>query len=1222
MLSSDKRDLVLYHNERHLNELFDFFDRTTEHLPFINKSRSERLARIAIYLHDLGYFSAESELLSLNHEQRSKDKVREFFANNPGLLSEAEVDAIIYMIDKTQLKIGDVIKNEVSDDNRAYDLLNRINNRQESGLTADDWKFLKSFLEKNFSNADSQNLQDRQLVMDTIFSGKTLALADVWGQAKSYLYMIALLSPEFRHDKQIMLDNNDPNAANSPATMTNLEQMGATSGFQSFAEKLRLKFFLNSADYPLMGMQQYLEASLIDQRQSMIKKSKRLHEIINDLLNGIDKNLNILGMNKNTDQLVQVIELKQFIEEGVSLGIYNQAQKAQLISEINSKNGLIARGMENQFLFEIDAFIPELAPTVDGVLINSEFAENLSDQEIEELLATMQVKQFVPNQEIIQQGISDSKGVFLVISGRLDVFVDGGRVAELSQGKLFGEMSVLEHTPRNATVSVSSLAGRPAVVAEIPADVFHKLIRKNSQLKAKTEQLIKQRRLGLEDFFAKAEAYDPSNKLNAENKPVNLGLTSVELAQETTIHEQAVRLLGRSRICDLPNRQRYVEDLVGVLKENKIVQVAYLSIQNFKGEFNDLGVELDKILAKAPGKNKAGIFGHYFGDWGIQAVAAALPRALNKALAQTGIKATVYNDAKSYWVVFENVPDGFDTQAILNNLLKSDSDFRQQVVAQVKATAMAKINAAGIEKATADKLSADLNLFTINSFNIYGGISQPSQAIAETKQGDMIAAAQALDAQAILEAKYQQIGLEGGALRDLVNKHISQFNPFKTAELLSLKQTLIAHMHSAKLKPESRIGMYSDKTWLDAQLLRQYGEPNELESMYAPISRVYDQETTDVKLLAAYQQALEQKDAKAIAQAKLTIYRKITVYNLDNDLASRAEGNIYTGNDNFKIMINYLILKRPKQNWSGTFRIGGDEIGKLVWDAKNAYLSIYRFDINNLGKTNFQWGMRVGDKLIDEILRLVNQIDQDNMYMRDIYAFFNNQPNGTGKIFADLRWQLTDADYLFILSELKHQGKNAEDYISIEANKYFLKKIPEVNIPLRDPETGQLLELYKGLGQSLEGISAYESTPAVSAGVLKNIPANAIHDQLANDPENNMVDVSVVQGRADGAAEKVKGEIIKKGQAIDNGEISESVFAQTDNAMVAAEFNPGKALASFEKYEPTLIMDQLAEYMLAANHPESELTSTVGNSDYSAGIITPVSADLNQDNAFQLQQSI
>lgn len=504
MLNSSRRELIGYHNEHHLNELFGFFDSLSVHLPFKDRSSAEKLGRMAIYLHDLGYFYSEDQLLSLDHEQRSKAKVVEFAAENPGLLSELEVQALIYMIDKTRLKIGEPLASEIAADNRAYDLLNRLNNQQS--LNVLDQDFLNQFILTYFTSANLTDLNNRQMIMDTIFNGKTLALADVWGQEETYLYQVALLSEEFRYDKNIMLENNDPNAARNPAAMSNIEQVAETSGFQGFVQEMRLKLFLDSAEYPFMAMRQYLnseqeekqaqnqtENALFARRDAMIAQSKYIQSLIKDLTNGFDQNNNILHLNKNTDDLEQVKQLKAFIAKGFSLGIYDQARSEQLISEINQENGLIQRGIENQSSLFIDAVgIDELMPTVEDALQISGLAQSLTPLELTELIAAWEIKEFFSGQTIINQGDA-SKEVFLLVDGELDVFVDGYRVGQMSDGKIFGEIAVVENALRSATIRVSPFVSSPVKIAQIPEAVFRKLFSNNGIFNGKVRELIKRR---------------------------------------------------------------------------------------------------------------------------------------------------------------------------------------------------------------------------------------------------------------------------------------------------------------------------------------------------------------------------------------------------------------------------------------------------------------------------------------------------------------------------------------------------------------------------------------------------------------------------------------------------------------------------------------------------------------------------------------------------------
>jgi Fe-S-cluster-containing dehydrogenase component/CRP-like cAMP-binding protein len=88
--------------------------------------------------------------------------------------------------------------------------------------------------------------------------------------------------------------------------------------------------------------------------------------------------------------------------------------------------------------------------------------------------------EFLPGEEIIREGDWGGNTFYVAVEGALDVLVadaDGEphKVAELSSGVSFGEMSVLAGVPRNATVRVSN--NTPARVLEITRPAL-RLLRK------------------------------------------------------------------------------------------------------------------------------------------------------------------------------------------------------------------------------------------------------------------------------------------------------------------------------------------------------------------------------------------------------------------------------------------------------------------------------------------------------------------------------------------------------------------------------------------------------------------------------------------------------------------------------------------------------------------------------------------------------------------------
>ena len=157
-----------------------------------------------------------------------------------------------------------------------------------------------------------------------------------------------------------------------------------------------------------------------------------------------------------------------------------------------------------------------------------------------------------------------------------------------------------------------------------------------------------------------------------------------------------------------------------------------------------------------------------------------------------------------------------------------------------------------------------------------------------------------------------------------------------------------------------------------------------MESIYTPIIQVYDEQNTYKKLLQRYEAALEAKDINLIKEKKEDAYWKMVVYPLGDFLEGTSARPIFLGNQRVADMINHIILNQPDKDWSGTFKIGGDEFVKIVWKAaeNKLYSYIYSFDVNNLGRTNVQWGVRVGDMLLDTMVWLFDELENPDIRAR------------------------------------------------------------------------------------------------------------------------------------------------------------------------------------------------------------------------------------------------
>jgi len=508
--------LIGYHNAKHFNELFAFVDAIYKHVPFKDPDNALLLMRAAIYMHDLGYFNSDKKYLAKGHEGRSIEKFKEFLAENPGLFTEQQAAAVIYMIDMTQMegRVGDSFKELTKHDNRMYYILaqmeDSIKQGSESyGLGPADIEDLGNYLVEKFpgkkpgtSAMNIWSFQDRRLVMDTIIGGKLLALADIWGSEKAYLYLVIHLSREFSHDKLL--------GDNKPATLTVLQQAAESSGFQDgFAMPMRLVFLLYDDEYPILGMHQYLKAeentlmeqaeqkanqknedlaqakqeakkqSLLEKRKANIDYSKKIEAAINSLRSGF-----AFGdpLEENLEELLEVKVLNRFIEEGIELGIFNEDDRSLLIKNIQSyiNDGIGAnQGVEERL-------------DVMEALETMELWDYLSPESKKKMLDNYELIDYQENITILEEDAEpNGEGVFIILSGRVVVRRQGYKVAEMGAGNVIGEIAALRRIPRTATVE----AGTNGIVEmlNIPAEVFREIYETDADFQNHMDGFIEER---------------------------------------------------------------------------------------------------------------------------------------------------------------------------------------------------------------------------------------------------------------------------------------------------------------------------------------------------------------------------------------------------------------------------------------------------------------------------------------------------------------------------------------------------------------------------------------------------------------------------------------------------------------------------------------------------------------------------------------------------------
>jgi CRP-like cAMP-binding protein len=71
-------------------------------------------------------------------------------------------------------------------------------------------------------------------------------------------------------------------------------------------------------------------------------------------------------------------------------------------------------------------------------------------------VAAVAIEVDFPAERVIARQGEIGTGFFIVVSGRVRVVRDGATVAHLGPGEFFGELSVLDHRPRNAQVAAAA----------------------------------------------------------------------------------------------------------------------------------------------------------------------------------------------------------------------------------------------------------------------------------------------------------------------------------------------------------------------------------------------------------------------------------------------------------------------------------------------------------------------------------------------------------------------------------------------------------------------------------------------------------------------------------------------------------------------------------------------------------------------------------------------
>ncbi len=497
------------------------------------------------------------------------------------------------------------------------------------------------------------------------------------------------------------------------------------------------------------------------------------------------------------------------------------------------------------------------------------------------------------------------------------------------------------------------------------------------------------------------------------------------------------------------NIHSHKEKSINELVNGNDLQLAYIKIQNFKDVFNTFGAQLD--------------LGHYLGDIGIYVISRQLKESLEEKLAPHGVTVYIGNAGGEFFVSFANVGD-LDIAPIMHDILVNpESSLKKNIISEME---LAVIDFVGKEKfeAIAD---AFRHGFTEDKINFYAGLSEkgiPKKADPEADSGSRrirIARYAALTTdrlylQAFQAAKHQQ--LQFNAQYNSTREQAQQYQSSGKADQADLARMFDPIVKAAGKEPKSGLMTYTPEIQAEINENNKIGLLTEYQLFHRAIAPTYQHYTSIESLSKRLLDAIENRaDEEIIGELKDRIVETALRYKSPN--LSNSE-YIYEGNENFKRIINFCISSTPDYDIALTFRLGGDEYGKLVWDSQTKILHIYRFDGNNVGATTFEWGIDIGDKLIDESLRIIANTDDMSKLQNNITAFFDDMNSHgielTEEQLQDIRQKVPT---LLVFDEpnyrlLKQNGtladftkENAAVVVRTEDGKLLMTKFPDIHVP-------------------------------------------------------------------------------------------------------------------------------------------------------------------------------
>ena len=124
----------------------------------------------------------------------------------------------------------------------------------------------------------------------------------------------------------------------------------------------------------------------------------------------------------------------------------------------------------------------------DARLARLPLFESLSKKECREVARRADEVDLEEGKHLVREG-DFSYEFFVIEDGSAEVLIDGERVAELGPGDFFGEMGLLEHQQRSASVVASS----PLTVVVMTGSAFRQVAREMPAVGEKISATVKER---------------------------------------------------------------------------------------------------------------------------------------------------------------------------------------------------------------------------------------------------------------------------------------------------------------------------------------------------------------------------------------------------------------------------------------------------------------------------------------------------------------------------------------------------------------------------------------------------------------------------------------------------------------------------------------------------------------------------------------------------------